>query len=59
MNREQRRASAKKDDRMIVKAITVEFEDGTIVNLDTQKVMIIDKATKAQLFQEVIEEKKA
>jgi hypothetical protein len=59
MNREGRRKSLKNDERLVVESITVNFEGGQSVNLDTQKVMIIDKETKAQLFQEVIEEKKA
>jgi hypothetical protein len=58
MNREERRKSLKNDERLVVSAIIVEFEDGRTVNLDTQKVMIIDKETKAQLFQEVIEQTK-
>lgn len=55
MNREQRRHSLKHDERLIVKAITIDFENGTAINLDPARVMIVDKDTKAQLFNYVIE----
>lgn len=56
MNREQRRQSHKYDRRFTVEAITVSFTDGSSVDLDTTKVMIIDKDTKAQLFKTVIDQ---
>lgn len=60
-NRKQRRQNFKTEERLTVEAIVVRFDNGQSVELDTTKVMIIDKETKAQLFNEVIEfkEKKA
>jgi hypothetical protein len=54
-NRQQRRESLKHDERWIVKTISVTFENGRVVDLDTNKVMIVDKETHAQLFDYVIE----
>lgn len=56
-NRAARRKSLNTDERLTVGAIIVEFTNGQTVHLDTEKVMIIDKDTKAQLFQYVIEGK--
>lgn len=56
-NREQRRASTKADERLVVSTIAVTFENGQTANLDPNKVMIIDKDTKANLFSYVMEKK--
>lgn len=56
-NREQRRASTKADERLVVSTILVTFENGQTANLDPNKVMIIDKDSKANLFQYVMEKK--
>lgn len=55
LNREQRRESLKHDERWVVSRIHIEFENGKAVELDIDKVMIIDKDTKAQLFDYVME----
>lgn len=55
-NREQRRKQLKnKEDRMVLKRITLEFEGGQTVDLDIGKVHIVDRETRAVLFNEVIE----
>lgn len=56
MNREQRRDSLKNDDRLIVDKILVMFTSGMQLELDTKKVMIIDRETKAQLFEVVLDQ---
>lgn len=58
MNREQRRNADKPGQRLVVSAITVSFEDGSGVNLDPSKVMIIDRTTKKDLFKAVIQKDK-
>ena len=55
LNREERRQSKKHDERYVVSRIHIEFENGQAVDLDVNKVMLIDKDTKAQLFDYVIE----
>ena len=57
MNREQRRAAGKgqSDERIDVTGIVVHFANGQIVNLDTNKIQIVDKDTGRPLFQEVLE----
>lgn len=57
LNREQRRESMKHDERYTVSRIIVEFDNGKALELDVDKVMIIDKHTKAQLFDYVMEQK--
>jgi hypothetical protein len=57
VNRQDRRASMRQHETLTVKAIRIYFDNGQSVDLDTQKVMIIDKETKAQLFTEVLQEK--
>lgn len=54
-NRKQRRDSLKHDERWVVSRITVSFENGKQVDLDINKIMIVDKETKAQLFDYVME----
>lgn len=55
-NREQRRKQLKnKEDRMVLQAITLTFEGGQTVDLDIGKVHIVDRETRAVLFNEVIE----
>lgn len=56
-NRKQRRDSLKHDERWVVSRISVSFENGKQVDLDINKIMIVDKETKAQLFDYVIEGK--
>jgi hypothetical protein len=60
VNREQRRDSMRNDERLVVDKILVMFTNGVQLELDTAKIMIIDKETKAQLFDFVLdqEEKK-
>jgi hypothetical protein len=41
--------------RMEVTGIVVHFKNGQYVNIDTRKVMLVDKNTKEPLFQEVLE----
>lgn len=55
MNREQRRKVSKDTERIDVAAIVVHFASGQQVNLDTNKVQVIDKATGRPLFDEVLE----
>lgn len=57
-NREQRRKNLKaKEERLVVRTITVAFENGQTANLDPSKIMIVDKDTKANLFNYVMEKK--
>jgi len=50
MNRQQRRASLKHDPKLVVKKVTLTFVDDTTVDLDTNKIDIIDRHTGANLF---------
>lgn len=57
MNRNERRKAAKgmSDERIDVTGIVVHFKSGQYVNLDINKVQVIDKDTKRPLFEEVLD----
>jgi hypothetical protein len=55
MNRSQRRAVSKDHERIDVSGIVVHFANGQYVNLDTNKVQVIDKETGRPLFDQVLE----
>lgn len=55
MNRQERRSISKDKQRIDVSAITVHFANNQQVNLDLNKVQIVDKFTNRPLFEELLE----
>lgn len=55
MNREERRKIIKDKERIDVSGIVVHFKNGQYVNLDINKVQVVDKFTGRLVFEEVLE----